>query len=89
MLCCTKDILLLAVIPHLARESRAANVASTARPARSLDVAKVLPVTVAIVVTSKISVHDIVIYRTLKDLGCLCDCEKGSLEQEMLHFVKD
>ena len=89
MLCCTKDILFLAVVPHLARESCAANVSSTARPARSLYVAKVLPVTVAIVVTSKISVHDIVIYRALKDLGCLCDCEKGSLEQERLHFVKD
>ena len=89
MLCCTKHILFLAVVPHLARESCAANVASTARPARSLDVAKVLPVTVAIVVTSKISVHDIVIYRTLKDLGCLYNGEKGSLEQEMLHFVKD
>ena len=89
MLGCSEDILLLAVVPHLARESCAANVASAARPARSLDVAEVLPVTVAIVVTSKISVHHIVIYRAFKDLGCLCNGEKGSLEKEMLHFVKD
>ena len=69
VLSCSEDILFLVVVPHLARESRAAYVASAARPTRSLNVAEILPVAVAIVVASELRVDDIVIDWALKDLG--------------------
>ena len=45
-----EPVVLDSIVPHLARESRAAHIAAAIRPARPLDVRQVLVVAVAVVI---------------------------------------
>ena len=73
-------ILLLAVVPHLARESRAAYIATIPWLPFSLDVAQVLPVTIAIVSARIFCPYDVIIDGRLENLGGLCCREKSCRE---------